>query len=159
MKVLVHWGQKNTNAKFRMEGKRLADVRKSLDSRDEWGLFEGYVTDRSGRIDTRNGAVSRVTLTPWYKISMPSWPSYRQQAPRDQERWDTMWKALMEHERGHLDIFLRGFEKLTNDLKALEEVQESEIQTLLEKATEEIQEKHDAYDRRTDHGRSAGVVL
>jgi predicted secreted Zn-dependent protease len=74
------------------------------------------------------------------------------------ESWDVMWRALKDHENGHLDIFMRGFEAITRSLEEARGLEGGEVKRQLEQATDGIQQEHDQYDTKTEHGQAAGVV-
>lgn len=157
MKVDRNWGERNTNAKFLVKGKDIASAAKFLKARGEWGRFEGYISYKwkgNGR-----GIVTSVKLTPSFKITMPTWPAYRNQQQDIKDDWDAMYKALRKHEEGHREIFEGGVRKLVEDLEALGVVKGGDVETMISKAKDAIQEKHDSYDTKTEHGRLTGVEL
>jgi predicted secreted Zn-dependent protease len=157
IKVELNWGAKNSSATYRAAGKDLDGVAKVLSGRGEWGKFEGTIGYK-WQGDAKGNA-TLVRLTPAYTITMPVWPGYRNQPQACKNAWDIMWRALKKHEDGHKQIFTLGVSDLVSKLEALRNAKGSEIDTLVGKASEEIQAKHDKFDRETDHGRSRGVEL
>jgi predicted secreted Zn-dependent protease len=161
MKVDVRWGSKNKNATYRVKGADLESAMKFLVGRDEWGSFDGPILWK-WKGDAK-GNVSSVIIEPSYAITMPTWPAYRNQPQECKDMWDTMWHALREHEDGHReshrDIFERGVSRVVDKLEALEAATGGEIDDMMEKARSEIQGEHDAFDMKTDHGKSKGVEL
>ncbi len=158
MKVVVNWGAKNTSAKYEVVARDLEGSLQFLMQRgDEWGSFLGdfqyrWSADGAGRVQT-------VTLSPTYTITMPNWRGYRRIAQECQNEWDTMWRALERHEDGHRAIFDQGITTLVSDLNALTSATGSQIDARMQQARSDIQDAHDAYDTRTDHGKSQGVEL
>jgi len=157
MKVELNWGAKNSSAKYRLIAKDLDSVAKELGGREEWGKFDGELGFK-WRGDAQGNA-TLVKLSPAYTITMPVWPHYRKQPQACKDAWDTMWRALKKHEDGHKQIFTHGVTDLVRRLEALRSAKGSEIDTMVVRASKEIQAKHDQFDRETDHGRSRGVEL
>lgn len=157
MKVNLHWGAKNSNAKFRVDGADLESVCKTLNNLSEWGKFEGSFPF-SWKGDAQENVIF-VRIEPTFTITMPTWPGYRNQPQECKDAWDAMWRALEKHENGHREIFERGVSKIVSDLEAMEDIKGSEINTLIQKAEKAIQDEHDKFDRETDNGRSRGVNL
>ena len=157
MKLDVNWGARNSNAKYRLAGKDLGSVAKELGGRDEWGKFDGKL-GLKWRGDAQGNA-TRVRISPAYTITLPTWPQYRKQPQSCKDAWDTMLRALKKHEDGHKQIFTQGVTELVRKLEALRETKGSEVEALLARVNEDIQAKHDRFDRETDHGRSRGVEL
>ena len=160
MKLVVDWGIRQTEAHFEVAGKDAKSARAFLVERGEWARFEGIVTEpRANAIVTNaEGVVTKVTLAPWYRIQMPRWRGYTTQRQPVKESWDVMWRALKDHESGHLDIFMRGFQAITRSLEEAEGLEGGEVKRQLEQATAAIQEDHDQYDTKTEHGQATGVV-
>ena len=157
MNILLNWGAKNTGAKYRVKGADLESARKFLSGREEWGLFVGDFSYK-WKGDAQSN-VSLVRIEPKFTITMPSWPAYRNQPQQCKDEWDTMWRALGKHEDGHRDLFERGISQLLSKLEALEAATGREVDDFMEQARAEIQSEHDAYDTRTDYGKSRGVEL
>jgi hypothetical protein len=159
VKVIVNWGIRQSDAHFEVPGKDAKSALAFLLAREEWGLFEGFVTaPRAKAIDVNGqGIAVKVTLAPWYRIQLPRWRGYTTQRAAVQESWDVMWKALQDHERGHLDIFNRGFQATVKTLEDATELEGGEVTRQLEKARDDIQQEHDQYDTKTEHGKATGV--
>jgi len=157
MKVDVNWGPRRENAHYRANGADLERAMRFLMGRDEWGIFVGSFSYK-WKADAK-GNVSSVKIEPTFTVTMPSWPAYRNQPQQCMDEWDTMWHALRKHEDGHRDIFERNISRIVAKLEALEETSGREIDDMMEKGRSDIQNEHDAYDMRTDHGKSQGVEL
>lgn len=157
MKVTLHWGSKNSKARFRVRASDLETAEKELRGREEWASFRGNLTWRWK--DDGQGKILTLTLNPSYTITMPLWTGYRGQPDLCKQEWDSMWRALLRHEDGHKKIFEQAIAQLVRDLEQLQDVSANALRQLLEKAVTAIQKKHDEFDRVTDHGRSRGVEL
>jgi Bacterial protein of unknown function (DUF922) len=159
VKVVVNWGIRQMDAHFEVPGKDAKAALANLLAREEWGSFEGFVTEpRDKAIDMNaQGIAVKVVLAPWYRIQLPRWRGYTTQRAAVQESWDAMWKALQDHERGHLEIFMRGFNAIVKSLEDATELEGGEVKRQLEKAAEGIQQEHDQYDTKTEHGKTTGV--
>lgn len=157
MKVELAWGERNANAKFRVKGGDVAAAVKFLNARGEWGRFDGqvaYTWKANGQ-----GFVTLLKVTPSFMITMPTWRAYLSQRREIKDEWDAMYRALKEHEEGHRQIFEAGVRKLIQDLEAKAVIKGGEVKGIIDAARDAIQKEHDAYDTRTDHGRSTGVKL
>ncbi len=157
MKVVVNWGPRRDNVRFKAPGSDLEAVQSFLLRRDEAGSFD-FKFSYKWKHDAR-GQIEKVILMPSYNLSMPAWPAYRRQPASCQAEWDKMWKALKAHEEGHRDIYLQGLQQLTKRLEAMEPVTVAELKEIMERAVKDHQNEHDAYDTSTDHGRSRGVEV
>ncbi len=157
MKVLLHWGARNTQATYRVEAADLESAAKVLNGREEWGHFAGRFSWKwTG--DAKGNATS-VRIEPTFTITMPSWPAYREQPQPCKDAWDEMWRALRRHEEGHKELFTDALSGLVDQLEALDAATGREIDDLMEKTESAIQSAQSEYDTKTDHGRSQGVVL
>lgn len=156
MKLEVNWGEKADNSKFTVKGDDIKSAVKFLNSKGEWGKFKG---DIKYKYWADSGNVTKVRLTPSYKIKMPSWPAYRKQPQTVKDDWDSMYKALLKHENKHKEIFITGLNKLEKDIEALSAITVNDLKSMLAKEVGAIQKKHDAYDKQTEHGAARGVEL
>ncbi len=101
-----------------------------------------YATDAAGRM-------SRVDLTFTLSIEMPVWTRYASRPEAERREWDRFYRALLEHERGHIAIFRREAQPAYVRLLA---ATAATIDSLLDQETQRIQRLSDAYDRQTNHG-------
>lgn len=157
MKIDIQWGAKNSGAKYRVTGEDLESVSQALAGREAWGEFD-WTLNYKWLYDA-TGDVKRVRVIPAYTITMPAWPGYRKQPGECKEAWDTMWRALMKHEKGHLKIFERGIARIVRELEGLRAAKVAEVERLTTQANEEIEKEESQFDRETDHGRSRGVEI
>jgi len=94
--------------------------------------------------------ITEVDLTFMLTIEMPVWPNYGHRPEAERREWDRFYRALLEHEQGHIAIFRR---EARGTFTVLLAEQRSTIEDKLVQETERIQRLSDAYDRDTDHGR------
>ena len=157
MKISVSWGAKNTGAKYTVKGNDLESALASLETRDEWGHFQGDLSyDSKG---DAAGNVTSVVVKPTFTLTMPSWPAASKQPKACKAEWERMYAALRKHEDGHRSIFEKGVAKLETDLKGLAAATHSEIDALVNQALSDIQAAHNSYDAKTKHGQTEGVKL
>jgi predicted secreted Zn-dependent protease len=110
------------------------------------GTFEtslNWATNAAGRF-------ARVDLTFTLAIEMPVWTRYSGRPEAERREWDRFYRALLEHERGHIAIFRREAKTTYARLLA---ATAATIGNVLEQETQRIQRLSDAYDSQTDHGR------
>ena len=90
-------------------------------------------------------------LTLTLAIKMPVWNHYASRPRVERREWNRVMRALRVHEDGHIDLFKR---EAPTTLTQLEAASPSTIQTVMKNEKQRIQGLSDAYDRRTDHGRT-----
>jgi predicted secreted Zn-dependent protease len=144
---------------FRIGGKTLAEAKKALDARDEWGLYDATQSFKSSaQVDSKGNVIS-VTMVLSPVIELPAWSGYSSATKEQKTSWDAMYKALQAHEHRHHDIQLECVEELKKALKAAKTLDEDTLNQIIEKLQESSQKKQDAYDSRSGHGAKEGVVL
>jgi predicted secreted Zn-dependent protease len=157
MQVQVNWGPQNSSSTFRIQGDSLEAALEALNALEEWGSFTGSFTYKW--TGDAQGNVSVVRLVPTYTIRMPVWPAYTRQPQSCKDAWDAMWRALQTHEDSHRQIFTQGIASLVRELEDLASAPGSDVDARIQRARDDIQNKHDEFDRETDHGKSRGVEL
>jgi predicted secreted Zn-dependent protease len=111
--------------------------------------------------------VTRVLTEVDVTFTMPRWVDRDRAPPELQAKWDRFIAALWVHERGHRDIGVavaQDIERAIADLGRLGKCGtefRDFIQGLAKVYLDDIQPRHDKYDRETGHGRTqgAGVIL
>jgi len=157
MKVIVNWGERNTSAKYKVKAKDVAEAYKFFQARKEAGTFEWRVPWKPTSV--AQNKVTEVTLSPWFRITMPTWPAYRDQPQNVKDNWDAMWKDLFAHEKEHLRIFESGFPKLVDELEALGPATRADVKPLIQKAAQAIIKAQEAFDRKTENGKTTITPL
>ena len=143
---------------FKVGGKTLADAKKALDARDEWGLYDAKQIKSSAQVDGKGNVVSvSMVLNP--VIELPAWSGYSSATKEQKASWDAMYKALQAHENRHHDIQLECVEELKKALEAAKTLDADTLNQIIEKLQESCQKKQDAYDSSSGHGAKEGVVL
>jgi len=144
---------------FNVGGKTLSEAKKNLDARDEWGLYDATQNVQSSAKTDAEGNVISVTMVLNPIIQMPSWSGYRSASKEQKASWDTMYKALLAHERKHHDIQVDCAEDLKKAIKAAKQLDGDALNKLIEQSRQACQKQQDAYDSRSGHGAKEGVVL
>ena len=145
--------------KFPVAGRTLADVKRNLDAREEWGLYDATQNFSSNaRVDAA-GNVLGVTMVLNPVIQLPSWTGYGAATRQQKTSWDAMVKALQLHENRHHDIQLGCVEELRKTLKAAKQLDGATLNQIIADLQESSQKKQDEYDRTSEHGAKEGVVL
>jgi predicted secreted Zn-dependent protease len=100
---------------------------------------------------TAGNRVTRVDLIMWLTIDMPVWSRVDRSSQAEQDEWNRFVRALRAHEDGHIAICRREapktYRKLTRSTPG-------RINAVLDSEKVRIKALNDAYDHRTDHGRS-----
>jgi predicted secreted Zn-dependent protease len=143
-----------TQSSYTVKGNTLAEAAAVIDARDEAGLTEwnvnlSYTTDE-------NGIITRVTVTVNLKITMPNWPGAAKLSKAAKAEWDRFYRALEEHEQGHVSLLRERFSGLGESLVGKSE---AEAKADFETAKQELQKKSDEYDVETDYGRKRGTII
>jgi hypothetical protein len=97
------------------------------------------------------GSFTRLELTFTLTIEMPVWTRYSGRPEAERREWDRFYRALLNHEQGHIVIFRREAE--TTYQRLLDDATADTIKKLLEQEVQRIVGVSDAYDNKTDHGR------
>lgn len=144
---------------FTVAGKTLAEAKKNLDRRDEWGLYDATRNFKSSAQVDGEGNIRSVTMTINPVIELPAWAGYRAATKAQKASWDTMLKALRAHELKHHEIQVACAEALKKTLKAAKGLDASTLNEIIEQQQQACQKKQDAYDGSSGHGAKEGVVL
>ncbi|MEM8578898.1 MAG: DUF922 domain-containing protein [Pseudomonadota bacterium] len=155
MKVTLSCG-KPTYKTYTVKGTDAPAVVKALNKSGEWGKYRPHFDfSASGKTKT---AIDTVKVFAKPVITLPKWANYRK-ITKGQNSWDTMFKALKKHEENHHAIFdaaAKGFKAALERGGDLEPKQFSQAWASFEAEVEKAQK---AYDRRTKHGQTEGVIL
>jgi predicted secreted Zn-dependent protease len=144
---------------YRVSGKTLREVKKNLDARDEWGLYDGTPTSKSSVNVDGDGNVVGVTMVLKPKIDMPAWSGYSAATKEQKASWDTMYKALLAHENRHHAIQVECVEDLKRAIKAAKTLDGAALNKLIDDLQKSCQKQQDSYDSRSGHGANEGVEL
>lgn len=103
-----------------------------------------------------------VELTGTY--TLPKLRSRKATASNTKARFDAYYLALMEHEKGHRDLWLDAGEQIERMLKNFEpfydcQAMANEAKKRISSIIEEFQQKNRDYDTKTDHGRTQGAAI
>lgn len=126
----------------------LEDVSLAMDGMHEAAHAE-FAFEMS--FSTAGSRVTRVDLIMWLTIDMPVWSHVDGSTQAEQDEWNRFLRALRAHEDGHITICRREAPKTYRKLTS---ATPGRINAVLESERVRIQALNDAYDHRTDHGRS-----
>jgi predicted secreted Zn-dependent protease len=144
---------------FRVAGKTLREAKKSLDARDEWGLYDATANFKSSAKVDADGNVIGVTMALNPEIELPAWSGYGAATKEQKASWDTMCKALLAHENKHHAVQVECVEDLKRAIKAAKKLDAAALNDIIEDLQKSCQKKQDSYDSRSGHGANEGVVL
>ena len=145
--------------KFKVAGKTLKDVLKSLNARDEWGLYDATQNQKNSAKTDADGNVTSVTMTINPVIELPEWSGYSSATKEQKASWDKMLKVLEKHERNHHDIQVDCASDLEKEIKKAKALKAADLNKIISDQQKACQKKQDAYDSRTGHGEKEGVEL
>jgi predicted secreted Zn-dependent protease len=139
---------------YKVDARTLAKAAKMMGERNEagettWNFPADWETDADGKI-------IKATVNVRITVTMPGWPGLKNQSKAVRKEWRRFWKALREHELGHVNI---AKEKLKNFADNLQGLTEEEAKNILKHKKKELQDASDAYDAKTDHGRKEGTEI
>jgi predicted secreted Zn-dependent protease len=102
-----------------------------------------YFPDASGKI-------TRVDLKFSLSIEMPVWDNYASRPKKEKQEWDRFYRALLEHEKGHILIYKREAQAM---YAAMMRATPDTIQSVHDAEGDRIRKLGEQYDKDTDHGR------
>lgn len=92
-------------------------------------------------------------------FTLPKWTDYKKADHKEQEKWDRIFKQLVEHENGHKDIAVGSAKEIEREVMRMESRKDCVTlkhdsnrlgQTIIEKYGQLARD----YDAATDHGRN-----
>ena len=146
-------------SKYTVKGDTLAEVRKNLDKREEWGLYDATPNFKSGAKVDPQGQIASVTIELNPVIELPTWAGYSKATKPQKASWDAMLKKLSAHEYKHHDIQVAGAAALKKAIESAKELDADALNALIEQAQTDTQKAQDSYDRSSGHGAKEGVEL
>lgn len=145
--------------RYSVRGDTLAEARKNLDKREEWGLYDATPNFKSGAKVDSQGQVMSVSLELNPVIELPTWSGYSSATKPQKASWDAMLKKLEAHEKKHHDIQVAGAAALKKAIESAKALDAKALDKLIEKAQTDTQKAQDAYDSSSGHGAKEGVTL
>jgi predicted secreted Zn-dependent protease len=145
--------------KFSVSGKTLKEAQKSLDAREEWGLYDATRNPKQSANTDKDGNVSSVTMVVNPVIELPQWSGYGAATKEQKASWDKMVKALEAHERKHHDIQVACAADLEKQIKGAKTLDGKTLNKMISDQQKACQKKQDSYDTSSGHGAKEGVVL
>ena len=91
-------------------------------------------------------------------FTLPKWANYKEHSGKEREKWDRLFKRLVDHENGHKDIAVGSAKELEKSILAMESRKncddlKRDANRLGETIIEKYQGFTEQYDLQTDHGR------
>src|SRR5215208_5914184 len=126
----------------------LAGIVASMGSMDEAAYAEFAFSLSFAQANDR---ITSVDLTMQLRLDMPEWPNVSQRPQAEQDEWNRFLRALRAHEDGHTAIFRR---EAPTAHQRVSRAQPDTAEDVLEAERVRIVGLSDAYDHRTDHGRT-----
>jgi predicted secreted Zn-dependent protease len=145
--------------KFTVSGKTLKDAQKSLDAREEWGLYDATRNPKQSANTDKDGNVASVTMVVNPVIELPQWSGYSSATKEQKASWDKMVKALEAHERKHHSIQVACAADLEKQIKGAKNLDGNALNKLISDQQSACQKKQDSYDTSSGHGAKEGVEL
>ena len=135
----------------------LDKVFRALERRGWWGRYTPhecmtYVTNARGLVET-------IVVAAAPEITLPDWCKPDRLPVAARRAWNRMLAALLQHERQHHRFFVSAAREWKLKLEARGDLTEKATQREWEGLVRRAQRLQAAYDRRTKHGRTEGVVL
>ena len=144
--------------KFKVGGKTLKEVVKSLEAREEWGLYDATKNSKNSA-QVKDGQVTSVTMTLNPVIQLPEWSGYGKATQQQKASWDKMIKLLETHERKHHTIQVDCASGLADEIKKAKTLDAKALNKLISDNRTACQKKQDDYDSKSGHGAKEGIEL
>ncbi len=94
------------------------------------------------------------------EVTLPEWKEYKSAPKALQKKWDAFLHGVKQHERGHVEAFLKGAHHLKTELRSTpKNTPLSKLQRIAKAAVSELYNFDSTYDRRSLGGRTHGVLL
>lgn len=139
---------------YSVEAKTLREANDVISAREEAG--ETTWDPRHKLTLDEDGLVTGAHITVGVTITMPSWPGARKLKRPARDEWGRAYRALEEHEQGHVRIVREQMEGVAERMIGLSE---EEANAVFDAAVQRLQEASDAFDKGNDHGRGAGTEI
>ena len=134
---------------FPVSGATLVEVAEEIMAWPEAGRCEWFPAWNSDADGT-------VTVQVPTRITLPDWTACESATDQERHEWRHFMDALARHEEHHLSIVRAELDGLA---EALEQAGASEMQVTFDDALRRLQDRSDAFDASSDHGRNDGTVL
>jgi predicted secreted Zn-dependent protease len=140
---------------YEVHGTTLADVHAEISALPEAGSCDWSASsyDASWGDD---GKVAEVTAVVRITVQMPAWVEEGQAPQEAQDEWQRFWRALRDHEQGHIDIVHARIAGV--DERMIGE-DEAGARRVWDAAFDEINAASKAYDDGNHHGQDEGTIL
>lgn len=150
------------NEYYDVRGLTFADLRREIDAKGPEGWWGAATTRIAFHVDTRmtreGCVVQDVHATASSRVRLPRWANRHEAMRQVQEQWDSAFRSLDLHERGHVRISLETARDVERVIRAIPpepscEALEAEAKRRGDELAAREGELQARYDRDTDHGR------
>ncbi|MEP5728291.1 MAG: DUF922 domain-containing protein [Sulfitobacter sp.] len=106
-----------------------------------------------------DGTTTEITIKAKPTITLPKWNGASKLKGDEKKYWTSMMTALKKHEARHHKYFVDAAKKFKKSRESDGDVPNDDVAKVMNAFFTAGQAEQDAYDNRTDHGVSEGVVL
>lgn len=140
-------------ASYTINAKTLEEAAAVVSQREEAGLTEWFP---NLSYKTKDGVITSATVTVNLTVTMPNWPGAAKLSKAAKAEWGRFYRALADHEQGHVDLVHKHLENIADSLIGKTE---DEAKAAFQQAIDDLQMESDKYDQDTDHGRKRGTII
>jgi predicted secreted Zn-dependent protease len=148
---------------YDIRGTTWEELKRQIDStgpEGSWGNANTRIQYKFQMTQPAGGpcAVTSVQVEANAKVSLPRWVNRNEGSASLQETWDSAYRALELHERGHVQINVDGKLELERALKAVSaqptcDETKKVAHQVADRIISDVAQRQDKYDADTDHGR------
>jgi predicted secreted Zn-dependent protease len=141
-------GDVRPTTSLRLTERTLAEVARRAETSE---TTVGTATFRTAfTYENTTDRISHLDLTFSLLIEMPVWQGYGTRPKAEKDEWDRFYRALLQHERGHIEIYKNGARQMYTRMAG---ATTATIQSVHDEEMARIKRLNAEYDRTTDHGR------
>ncbi|HET9650664.1 MAG TPA: DUF922 domain-containing protein [Usitatibacter sp.] len=150
------------NEYYDIRGLTFADLRHEIDAKGPEGWWGTASTRIAFHLETRmtheGCAVASVRASADSKVRLPRWANRHEALRPVQDQWDSAFRSLDLHERGHVRISLETARDVERAIRAIPpapscEAVEAEAKRRADELGARERQRQLRYDAETDHGR------
>ncbi len=151
------------NDYYDIRGTTIADLRREIQAKGPEGWWGVAHTRTTYRIATRQAddgcSVDSVRASADAKVRLPRWVNRHEGSRAAQDEWDSVFRTLDLHERGHVQISLDGAKELERALRDIPpaatcDLINAEAKKRYDAVMNLVHRRQTAYDADTNHGRN-----
>lgn len=108
-------------------------------------------------------AITSVAVTVDITSTMPRWTDYPGAQPEAQEKWNSFFARLSEHEEGHARLYREAARDIEREIGSLKRRNCQELEEAVDETgnglLKQLRTADEDYDAKTKHGALQGAVL